>query len=43
VLYTWYTDIAVAAETLLGVKDLLSRGVMFLLAEGVDDVIGFLI
>jgi hypothetical protein len=39
----WYTNVAVAAETLLGVKDLLPRGVMVLPAEGVDDSIGFLI
>jgi hypothetical protein len=30
-------------ETLLGVEDLLPRGVVVLPAEGVDDVIGFLI
>jgi hypothetical protein len=43
VLYTRHIDTAVTAETLLGVKDLLPRGVMVLLAEGVDDAIGFLI
>jgi hypothetical protein len=42
-LYTWHTDIAIAAETLLGVEDLLPRGVIVLPVEGIDDVISFLI
>jgi hypothetical protein len=43
VLYTRYTDIAITTKTLLGVKDLLSRGVVVLLTKGIDDVVGFLI
>jgi hypothetical protein len=42
-LYARHIDVAVAAETLLGVEDLLPRGVVFLPAEGVDDAVGFLI
>jgi hypothetical protein len=42
-LYARYIDIAVAAETLFGVEDLLPRGVVVLLAEGVDDAVSFLI
>jgi hypothetical protein len=42
-LYARHTNVAVAAETLLGVEDLLSRGVVVLPAEGVDDAVGFLI
>jgi hypothetical protein len=42
-LYAWHINIVIAAETLLDVEDLLPRGVVVLLAEGVDDVVGFLI
>jgi hypothetical protein len=42
-LYARHTNIAVVAETLLSVKDLLSRGVIVLPAEGVNNIVGFLI